>query len=212
MSSLLPDNTPPSILTDLELPALNLTATTLTELAAADMTAQEREFFGDAYITLPDTLSFSPGLSLAGRLPLDALGDVRAYLGYRAGSEAVLSGTLGANVTLSRLNGSRLSLRAARAERDAPRRHELAADAQLGRAVRADHAAVPLRQQRHRHVVCDGRRRDGRRLDDSTRRSKAASRARGSARLIGFTGTINNWRQPFGVTLDQHDRAGDASS
>src|SRR5262249_22032108 len=57
-------------LSDLKLPALDLVATSLPELAADDLTPQERDFFGDSYATLPDTLHFAPGLNLEGRLPL----------------------------------------------------------------------------------------------------------------------------------------------
>ena len=198
MSSLLPDE-PRSILTDLELPALNLTATSLTELAAADLTAQERDFFGDTYDSLPATLRFSPGLSLAGRLPLDALGEARSWLGYRAGSEAVLSGTLGANVTLSRLKGSRVSLEQLELNATLPTVTNsrlmptwVVPSGPTTLQFRYANSSVAASFATAAQVSVGGSR------FDTTIEGRLARS--GQRTTIGFTGTINNWRQPFGVS------------
>jgi PKD repeat protein len=182
---------------DLQLPSLNLTATTLTELA--DPTPQEREFFGD------EPVQFSPGLNLQGKLPLDQLG-AGEVLGYPAGSEATLSGTLGANVTLSRVNGSSASLR------------ELALSATLPPATNS--RVLP------RWVRPTGDTTLGFRYTDGSVAASFATAATvtlanaplsttiegrltrtGQRTSIGFNGTISNWRKPFGVSwinsLDQ---------
>ncbi|MDA0158888.1 PKD domain-containing protein [Solirubrobacter ginsenosidimutans] len=187
LSSLLPAAQLGDTLSGVRLPALDLTATSLTSLSADDLTPQERDFFGAAYPSLPPTLEFSPGLNLEGRLPLDALG-------YPQGSEATLSGTLGADVTLGSLRS--ISLR------------NLALDATLP----APPAGLPTWVQPTGPTTLSFRYASGSvaaslRTDanvtvrGSTFSTTLAGRvARSGARSeIGFSGTIHNWRSPFGA-------------
>ncbi len=189
LSALLPDAG--ATLGDIQLPAASLTATTLTELAAEDMTEQEQEFFGDGALT------FAPGLHFEGRLPLDALG-VRD-LGFAAGAEASLSGTLGRTTTLSGVNGSTATARnielsatlpSIRSSRVIPRWVRPTGATTLrfrstGGAVNASFATAA-------DVTAGG----------STFATSIEGRlARtGQRTSIGFTGTITDWRRPFGAS------------
>jgi PKD domain len=181
----------------LQLPSLTLTATTLTELA--DPTPQEREFFGD------EPVQFSPGLNVQGKLPLDQLG-AGEVLGYPAGSEATLSGTLGANVTLSRVNGSSASLRElalsatlppATNSRVLPRWVRPSGDTTLG--FRYTNGSIAASFATAATVTLGN-------APFSTTIEGRLTRA-GQRTSIGFNGTISNWRRPFGLnwinSLDQ---------
>ena len=180
---------------NLQLPSLNLTATTLTELT--DPTPQEREFFGD------EPVQFSRGLNLQARLPVDALG-LRDMFG--AGAEATLSGTLGADVTLSRVNGSSASL------------HELALDATLPALnsgvlptwVRSSGPTTLKFRYQKGAVATSFATASDVTVGGSTFPTTIEGRlARAGQRTsIGFRGTITNWREPFGATwINSLDRA-----
>ncbi len=183
----------------LRLPEIALTATTLTGLAGDDMTAQERAFFGDG------DQQFSPGLNLDATLPLDQLG-VGDVLGYRPGAEATLSGTLGANVTLSRVSGSSASLRELALRATLPPATNSRA---LPRWVRPTGPTTLSFRYANAGIDASFATAAQVTLGDAPFSTTIEGRlARSGQRTsIGFAGTITDWRKPFGIgwitSLDQ---------
>ena len=183
---------------DVQLPALSLTATTLTELAAEDLTPQEQEFFGDEAIASRRASASTP-----------ACRSTRSACARRSGSppapRSKLRGTLGA-VTLSDLRGSRVSLRNLDLQATLP----AATDSTLiptwvrpsgptTLRFRYENGAVAASFATSAHVLLGSAR-----LATTIEGRLARTGARTS---IGFTGTLANWRQPYGVswipTIDQ---------
>ena len=212
LSSLLPGDQLSSTVGALQLPALDLTVAgpSLTSLAKADMTTEETSFFSNVYTEIPTSVSFSPGINLEGRLPLDAFGDdARSVFGYNAGSEVVLAGTIGADVTLSRVRGnSSFSLNQLELSAELPKTTApsflpswVTQTSPTTVAFRYDHGGVSASFETGAHLTV------GSQSFDTTLKAsvtKAADRT-----TVSFKGSLGDWHNPFGLSwVDQVKDAG----